>query len=438
MHHRNAGPAALLLAAGLGGAILAAQGHDVVIPYIPPPQDNSALQDPVTNLARRIQAGSTRMALAPVAGALPALLRELKIPVSSQVLVFSKTSLQYQYITPRTPRAIYFNDDTYVGFVPDGPILEVSTVDPEIGAVFYTVGHRTGTRPILVTDERCLQCHQIPATFGVAGHMMRSVFARSDGSLASGEPSYLTDDTSPIEERWGGWFVSGTVGAATHMGNSPLPESQHAATFDRTRGTAITDVARLFDHDRYLSPHSDVVALMVLGHQTRLHNLIARVHHLATLKPESAEPQPGSAELKPGATYVGRGFSPAVTIAIDDLVRYLLFADEAPLKGPVVGTTTFAADFEKLGPKDGRGRSLRQFDLQTRMFKYPCSYLIYSDAFLALPADIKSAIYSRLDAILTGRDGDAAFGRLSSADRTAVLEILTATHPEFAAAMRPS
>jgi hypothetical protein len=431
MHDRIAGPAAvLLLAAVLGAAILAAQGHDVVIPYIPPPQDNSALHDPVTNLARRIEAGSTRLTTAPVGGALPALLRELNIPVSSQVLVFSKTSLQHEYITPRTPRAIYFNDDTYVGFVPDGPILEVSTVDPEIGAVFYTVGHRTGARPILVTDERCLQCHQIPATFGIAGHMMRSTFVRSDGTLASGEPSYLTDDTSPIEERWGGWFVSGTVGGAMHMGNSPLPQSEHAATFDRSRGTAITDVARLFSEDRYLSPHSDVVALMVLGHQTRMHNLIARLHHLASSRGSAATTE--SAELKPGPG------DAAVTTAIDDLVRYLLFADEASLKGPVVGTSTFAADFEKLGPKDGRGRSLRQFDLQTRMFRYPCSYLIYSEAFLALPADIKSAIYSRLDGILTGRDGDASFGRLSSADRTAILEILTATHSEFAAAVRPS
>jgi hypothetical protein len=418
----------------LGAAILAAQGHDVVVPYIPPPQDNTALHDPVTKLAQRIQSGTTSLTLAPVAGALPALLRELKIPVSSQVLVFSKTSLQHQYITPRTPRAIYFNDDTYVGFVPDGPLLEVSTVDPDIGAVFYTVGHRTGARPILVTDERCLQCHQIPATFGIAGHMMRSTFVRSDGSLASGEPSYLTDDASPIEERWGGWFVSGTIGGAMHMGNAPLPQSEHAATFDRARGTAITDVARLFAFDRYLSPHSDVVALMVLGHQTRLHNLIARLHHLARTAAPASEP----VELKPGPAYGAGGTNPAVATAIDDLVRYLLFADEAPLKGPVAGSSTFAADFEKLGPKDGRGRSLRQFDLQTRMFRYPCSYLIYSDAFLALPADIKSVIYARLGAILKGRDGDAAFGRLSSADRAAILEILTATHPEFAAAIRPS
>ena len=392
--------------------LLRAQGHDVIVPYTPPPQTDAGLRDPATSLARRVQAGAATLTAAPVGGVLASLLSELKIPVMSQTLVFSKTSLQYEYISPRTPRALYFNDDTYVGFVPDGSILEISSVDPNLGAVFYTVGQRTGARPMLVTDERCVQCHQIPATLGVAGHLLRSTFVRSDGTLASGEPSYLTDDRSPVAERWGGWFVSGTITGDEHMGNSPLPQSEHAATFDRSRGTAITDVAHLFNRTRYLSPHSDVVALMVLGHQVRMHNLIARLHRSVT----------DGAPAKDVSTQT------------DDLVRYMLFADEAPLKGAVKGPTTFAADFERRGPADPKGRSLRQFDLTTRLFRYPCSYLIYSEAFLALPATVKTAIYARIDAILTNRDADPSVARLTSADRASIREILRATHPEFRAA----
>jgi hypothetical protein len=156
--------AALALAAALPGAIVWAQRHDVVVPYVPPPADNSRLNDPVTVLARRLRSGETRLVAGPAGSVLPSLLRELKIPVSSQVLVFSKTSLQHELITPRTPRAIYFNDDVYVGFVPESETLEVSSVDPDAGAVFYTLRQRSGAEPALVTGPRCLQCHLIPAT----------------------------------------------------------------------------------------------------------------------------------------------------------------------------------------------------------------------------------------------------------------------------------
>jgi hypothetical protein len=291
--------------------------------------------------------------------------------------------------------------------------------------VFYTVGQFAGARPSLVTSARCLQCHQIPATLGVSGHLMRSTFVRRDGTLASGEPSFLTDDRSPFPERWGGWFVTGTLTSDTHMGNTPLSEAQHAATFDRGPGTAIADVRPFFSHDRYLSPDSDIVALMVLGHQTRMHNLIARLHRTATLAASGAAaadtPQPSSSD---------------VSDQIEELLRYMLFVDEAPLQGAVTGSTTFAADFARRGPVDDKGRSLRQFDLKTRLFRYPCSYLIGSDAFLGLPASTKAAIYSRLDRILLGRDDDPAFAGLAPADRTAIREILQATHPEFAAATR--
>lgn len=415
----------LLLAAVLSGAILLAQGHDVVIPYVPPPQSPERLNDPVTNLSRRLASGAAKLTLDGRGGLglLSSVLRELKIPVSSQVLVFSKTSLQFEHITPRTPRAIYFNDNVYLGFVPESDRLELSAVDPEVGAVFYTLSQRPGARPSLVTDATCLQCHQVPATLGVSGHLLRSVFVRSDGRLASELPSFLTDHRSPLAERWGGWFVSGTFSGDVHMGNALLRAGQTDGSFDRAPGTGIANVATLFYSDLYLSPWSDVVALMVLDHQARMHNLIAKLHHDAV----AGTPQRDAT-----------GFPKVLNEDIEELLRYMLFVDEAPLKGPVAGPTKFAAEFERLGASDPQGRSLRQFDLRTRLFRYPCSYLIYSDAFLALPQPVKSRIYARLSDILSGRDATGPFGKLVSADRVAIASILTATHPEFGRAKSPS
>jgi hypothetical protein len=369
------------------------------------------LNDAVTKLVRRLDAGTTTLPFDAQRGFLPAVLRELQLPVSSQVLVFSKTSLQYMSITPQTPRAIYFNDDVYAGFVPDGRLIELSAVDPQIGPVFYTLTQSPTARPHLVTNADCVQCHATPATMSLPGYLVRSVFVRPDGQVAPRTRSFLTDHRSPMDERWGGWYVSGTFSGDVHMGNAVLRDSQDEADFDRVPGTSMTRaaVSAHFRSERYPSGDSDVVALMVLEHQVRMHNLIAKLKYDATGK------RPLDAD-------------------VEDLLRYMLFVDEPALAGPVAGPTTFAADFERRGPADSRGRSLRQFDLRTRLFRYPCSYLIYSEAFLSLPGPVKQDIYRRLDDILSGRDATEVFARLPLPDRIAIGEILRATLPEFAAA----
>jgi hypothetical protein len=197
------------------------------------------------------------------------------------------------------------------------------------------------------------------------------------------------------------------------MGNAVLRGGEDAETFDRARGSAVHDVAGYFQSQRYPAAESDIVALMVLEHQARMHNLITRLRFDA----EHAR---------------------AIDADVDGLLRYMLFVDEAPLGGAITAATTFRTDFERLGPLDPRGRSLRQFDLRTRMFRYPCSYLIYSDAFLALPAPVKARIYERLGGILEGRTAEGPFARLAASDRQAILEILQATHPDFAASRRPA
>ncbi len=113
----------------------------------------------------------------------------------------------------------------------------------------------------------------------------------------------------------------------------------------------------------------------------------------------------------------------------EQLVRYLLFANEAPLEGQVKGTSGFAEEFAAKGPRDSHGRSLRDFDLRTRIFKFPCSYLIYSEAFDAIPGPAKEFIYRRMLEVLSGREQGPEFASLSSEDRRAILEILVATKP---------
>jgi hypothetical protein len=179
----------------------------------------------------------------------------------------------------------------------------------------------------------------------------------------------------------------------------------------------------------YLTPHSDLVALMVFEHQTQAHNRIAQaligtkqaLHYQATLNKELGEP----------ADHKWESATRRIASAGEALAKYLLFCGEAKLDGPVAGTSEFAKEFAARGPFDKKGRSLREFDLTTRLFKYPCSYLIYSKGFQSLPAEVKAHTLKRMHAVLTGVDTSAAFAHLSAADRAAILEILRDTLPDL-------
>jgi len=115
----------------------------------------------------------------------------------------------------------------------------------------------------------------------------------------------------------------------------------------------------------------------------------------------------------------------------DKLVRYLLFCDEYQLESPIEGSSGFAKQFSSHGLRDGKGRSLRDFDLKQRMFRYPCSFLIYSDSFDELPAPLLAHVETRLINVLQGEDTSGEFDHLSPEDRGAILEILMETKPGF-------
>ena len=413
------GAAGLLAALALRAVPLAGQVAVRNQGYVPfseePINYRGPVHDPVAQLQARLDSGRERLDYEPGHGYLRSVLDKLRVPVSSQTLVFSKTSFQYRRITPDRPRALYFNDDVYVGQVHEGKALEFIAFDPRQGAIFYVLDEQQAERPTFQRAELdCTQCHVAAATRGVPGVLVRSVFPNPTGTQAALAPSFITGHQSPMRERFGGWYVTGSHGRARHMGNAVVRNREQPEDIDRDGGANVTDLSSRIDTARYLTPHSDIVAQLVQAHQTQLHNLITLTNYQTRLA-HYANPDANGA---PREQYE----RPA-----EELVRYLLFANEAPLEDPVRGTSGFAEEFAARGPRDPKGRSLRDFDLQTRIFKYPCSYLIYSDAFDAIPEPAKSYVYRRLYAVLSGHDTSSDFARLSVADRTAALEILIAT-----------
>lgn len=391
----------------------------------------------VSRLQDRVQTSAATLAYEEPWGYLRSVLRELKIPESSQALVFSKTSLQRHKIGPRTPRALYFNDDAYIGYVRNGDVLEISVADAQLGTVFYTLEQHPQAKPTFRRrTDNCLVCHAGGQARGVPGHLVRSIYVDKAGQPLFASGSHRVDHTSPLADRFGGWYVSGTHGDQTHLGNLTYAGRPDIEGERSTAGWNVTDVSEKFDRPAYLTGHSDLVALMVLAHQAGGHNLLTKVsfdartalHREAALNRELNEPE-------------GHRWDSTNTVldnAAQSLAKYFLYSGEAPLTAPVAGSTTFADEFAAQGPRDAQGRSLRDFDLQTRMFRYPCSYLIYSESFDALPDELRQRFWKRMGRVLSGADATEEFAHLSAADRQSLREILRATIPEAVTALASS
>jgi len=367
--------------------------------------------DPIAELQRKMTAGQAKLEFEKDHGYLVSLLKTLKVPVSSQTLVFSKTSLQSERISPKTPRAIYFNDDVYVAWVQGAGLIEIMSTDPEKGPAFYVLNQERSEHPQFErsTGHECSVCHYVSeaAPKFVPRLLVSSVIPDTTGNVEGAFPIETTD-RSPMKERWGGWYVTGTHGSSLHAGNTVL--SRPVSLFNGLPASAlagssnVVDLSSRFNTKPYLVPTSDIVALMVLTHQKEVQNQII----LANSKGAAAVKETG-----------------------EELVKAMLFSGAAPLTAPVKGTSSFTMEFGNLGPRDSRGRSLRDFDLQTRLFRYPLSYMIYSKSFDALPTGVKTYVYRRLNEVLGGQDKSKDYLHISAADRTAILEILRATKADF-------
>ena len=276
---------------------------------------------------------------------------------------------------------------------------------------------------------------------------VRSVYTASDGTPISQVDSFVNGHNSALEERWGGWYVTGTHAGALHLGNGFVAKPIHREDlhggqppFEMSAGANVTNLNDRFDTARYLSGHSDIAALMVLEHEVRMQNLITKANYETRLALAERPRTNESATSESSSVSIGQSQTPAsnwarerIALAGETLLEYMLFRNEAPLKGTVKGTSSFVDDFQRCGPSDSKGRSLRQFNLTTRLFRYPCSFLIYSRAFDALPQEMKTYLWQRLDKILTGADHSPTYESMNRADRQAVREILRDTKPEFAA-----
>ncbi len=416
---------AVLALLGLSFAVRAGDIEGPPVNYVTVPTNNV-----VTRLEQRLAHSQAMVSHDDRFGYLKSVLPELNVPESSQVLVFSKTSLQRHRIAPETPRALYFNDDVYIGYCQQGDVMEVTAMDPNLGAVFYSLDQKNAERPVFTRqNETCMICHGSSQNQGLPGNLVRSTYVDRAGYPILSMGTHRIDDSSPLKDRWGGWYVTGTSGKQTHLGNLVLRDRVQPEEIDNKAGVNVTDLHQRFDTTAYPTPHSDIVALLVLEHQAEMHNRIIRAN-LLTRMALYEETELNKALGRP-ADYHSESTTSRIKNACEPLVKYLLFSGAAPLTDRVQGTSGFAEEFAHRGPRDAQGRSLRDFDLERRLFKYPCSYLIYSASFDALPAPAKEQVLRRLWEVLTGKDTSADFAHLKPEDRKAILEILLATKKDL-------
>ena len=406
------------------------------LPFDTPPINYSKSQpdDPVADLIAKIESGSIVLERDEKTGYLTDLLSHLEIPVSSQTLVFSKTSLQRHLISPSNPRAIYYNDETYVGWVPGGEVIEIASVDPMLGTNFYTIEQFQVRQPIRISrrTERCLFCHASSDTGRVPGLMMQSIYTKSDGNRAFPADSIWPKAGGPLQGRWAGWFVTGKHGKQQHLGNLMVTSDTIIKPGQVSENANVTDLSDWFDTSEFLAPHSDLVALLVLQHQVEMHNHLTDANHRAR-KLVHAASQKDVSET-PGELSVEDqwGLEKIAT----DLVDALLMVGQLEFSEPVSGTSGFAKEFADGGPSDSSGRSLRQLNLRTQLFEYPCSYLIHSDSFDQLPKPLLDRVAKRMVSVLESSELPERYRHLNGSKRNAILEILRETKPRLFAADR--
>lgn len=377
---------------------------------------STAASGTVEALHARMERNEARLEFSSPHGYLPALMRELKVSPTSQLLVASKTSPNKHYISPKNPRALYFNDSVALAYVPGADMIEVAAADPKLGVVFYTIEQKPASRLRLTRDDRCLECHASSKTLNAPGWLVRSFLTHEDGDVDVLSGLMVTHRT-PIAERWGGYYVTGDTGGQRHRGNLFGAEAFAHYGKGNIASASLTDLKPFLDPGKFPVPSSDVVALLVLEHQVHLLNLLTRLR----LDTEALGENESLERARP---------------ASEAVLKYLLFTDEAPLAAPVRGSSEFVRQFEALGPADSQGRSLRQFDLRTRLFKYPCSFMVYSPSFETLPLRARRQLYRRLWDVLAGEDASGEFKSLTAEARMAIRDILVQTKKDLPANWR--
>jgi hypothetical protein len=372
------------------------------------------LKNAVVEVNKKLQDGTIQLRFEGRSGFLRSALEALQIPSDSQLLVFSRASLQGRLIqrTESSRVVLQRSRRAQLGW----------GVDHRVAA--RQVRQR-GVRHTSTRDDRPPQfkrpssagCHVTGDTLGVPGLLMFTT-TRPEGSQEFSLPRPI-DQSDSLRRRFGGWFVTGSTGSAQHMGND-------VRALDRRATRELSSAKGLFDADGYRALSSDIVAHLVFTHQTGMTNLLTRASWQARAADPSLHPP-----FTPAPEEEARVAAMMSGVA-REVVDYLLFIDEAKLTDRVRGGPGFADRFSAIGPRDRKGRSLRELDLNRRLMRYPCSYLIYSPAFDALPPGAKDPIYRRLWQVLSGQERDARYlSALSRADRQSIVEILRDTKTDL-------
>ena len=364
------------------------------------------------------------------------LLLELGIPVESQLLVFSKTSFQREAIGPHRPRALYFSDSCYVGWVPGG-LIEICAIDPQLGPVFYSFDPNAA-RPDFVRDGNCMTCHGGMFVRGIPGVFTRSVYTDTTGEPLFRFGSEVVDFRTPFTNRWAGWYVTGRHGKSLHRGNVTAQDKDDRLVVDLKRGANTLHLSKFFSTESYLAEGSDIVALLVFEHQTAVQNSLTRagmdcrrmLAYQKNLQLELKEP----VTVEPAYESVRHVFDGAA----QDVVDNLLSRNEAPLPAGLAGDKSFQKAFCERGPRSEDGGSLKDFQLAGRLFKNRCSHLIYSDCFRTLPPELKRLIVVRLSRALSPTAPDPRYAYLPPEERSRIAKILRQTHPEFRQGLWPT
>lgn len=359
---------------------------------------------------------------------LHSLLKHWNIPQESQVMVFSKTSKQNDRISPATPRVIYFTDNAYVGYSVGGA-LEVSTIDPVLGPIFYLCDPDVSDKePIrFQRDQSCLSCHGGPFSPEVPGVLVRSVFPGPEGHPIMSQGSTVVDTTTPFSDRWGGWYVTGKHGSMLHRGNVTAKEEGENVTMNLEAGANVKSLEKFFDTSPYPRKTSDIVALMVLEHQTSTQNALTKANHAsmrAMFMQQSLQRELGE-KVEKHPTGTARRI---IDHCAEDVVDALLFKDEAVLpEGGIDGDPAFQLVFTKSAPQTKDGRSLKDFQLLNRLFKYRCSYMVYSLTFKNLMPQLKETVLTNLWNVLDGKDAEGRYAHLTASERKNIQKILAET-----------
>ncbi len=390
---------------------------------------HTAPKDAVALLLKRIKAGQVTL-MGSDTDILRAVLRELNVPVESQVVVFSKTSLQAGLIRPANPRALYFSDSVYVGWVPGG-LIEVAAVDPELGPVFYGFDPQDArdARRTFVRESSCLRCHGGTFSRDIPALFERSVVTKAKGEPVDRQSAELVDDATPFEYRWGGWYVTGYAGKLTHRGNAFGLERAGEVEFKLSDQRPV-ELSGYFDTAKYLTNTSDVVALLVFQHQLAMHNSLTRAAQGCRRVLEDQRLRQVSAN-KPVTEESADANSEAVLAkSAEDVVDHLLFRNAAPLPEGLKGAAAFQQAFATDARRSSKGDALKDLSLHGRLFANRCSFLIYSESFDALPAPLKTRIFSRLSEALRDNRPEGRYAYLDKAEKRRIFDVLVETHPE--------